>query len=62
MSGSQVYKSPLAAKEMTGTDLGCDSLGDEEAENEAFNDVLARERTKRLDSISLAQRVWGVPA
>lgn len=52
----------LAAKEMIGTDLGCDSLGDDEAENEAFNEVLAQERIRRRAAISMARRMWGVPA
>lgn len=51
----------LAAKELIGTDLGCDSLGDEEPENVAFSEVMARERTKRDNAVRVAQRIWGTP-
>ena len=58
MSGSQVYKS---LKEMIGTGIGCDSLGDEEIENEEYSEALALRQIARRDAIRAAQRLWGVP-
>lgn len=51
-----------AANELIGTDLGCDSLGDEEVLNKAFNRTMAERQTERDSAIRAAQRMWGVPA